>query len=72
LNRKAVHGGAGKAWNIYGGDDLFLQDRASGLAEGDAGYGGGGEVLQDYGSGCIEGDEAVKLLGHDGKMGGGV
>jgi len=48
---KAVHGGAGEAWDINGGDDLVRQDKAGGLVEGNAGDGGGGEVLQDYGSG---------------------
>ena len=42
------------------------------MAEGDTGYGGGGEVLQDYGSGFIEVNEAVKLLGHDRRIGGGL
>jgi len=67
---KAIHGGAGEAGNVYGGDDLLRQDAAGSLGEGDAGYGGGGKVLQDYGSGCIEVDEAVELLGHDRRMGG--
>jgi len=29
-------------------------------------------VLEDYGSGFIEVNEAVELLGHDRKMGGGL
>jgi len=69
---KAVHGGAGEAGNIDGGDDLLCENAAGSPAEGDAGYGSGGEVLQDYGSGFIEVDEAVELLGHDRGMGGGL
>jgi hypothetical protein len=64
LNSKAVLGGTGKARDIDGGDYLFREDAARGLAEWDAGDAGGGQVLQDNGYGFIEGDEAAELLWH--------
>ncbi|MGV8175832.1 MAG: hypothetical protein ACP5OU_09040 [Methanothrix sp.] len=45
LDSKAVHGGAGEAGDINGGEDLFREDSASGLVERNAGGAGGWEML---------------------------
>jgi hypothetical protein len=59
-----VHGGARKARNIHGRDDLLSQNRTPGALQRYCLLLRPGSIVENYRFGFLQGDEASKLLRH--------